>query len=47
MPRRSNDDKDDGAEIVPFPLPKTPAPTNPGPKCTCATTPGRCPACNS
>lgn len=46
MPRNTDDDKDD-AKVVPFPLPRTPAPTNPEPKCTCRPSGPPCPACDS
>jgi hypothetical protein len=47
MPRRTSDDKDEDAEIIPFPVPRTPPPSNPEPKCTCGPSGKPCPACNS
>lgn len=33
------EEKDDDAKVVPFPLPQTPAPSNPEPPCTCGNPP--------
>lgn len=45
-PRSDDKPKDDG-KIIPFPLPKKPAPTNPEPKCACGLRPSACPVHDS
>jgi hypothetical protein len=45
--KNKDEDDKDGAEIIPFPLPKKPLPANPDPPCLCASQRDACPKHNS